>query len=261
MVFLFPKEHGAYGQMAFPAVTALMVGRFHLSAVLCALVVVAGFLAHEPLLVVLGRRGPRARLDAGRAAPVSLAAFIAIVAAAGLGALRLMPPGARWSVAVPLVPLAAVVVALAQKSEKSWFGELSVAVAFSCAAVPIAVAGGASAGAGLLIAWAFATSFVLATLAVRVVILRVRGGGDPRGSAATRRAVFIIAGTTVAVLAGLIARGLLSWGALAFLPGLAIAVPLAISPPPPIRLRAVGWQLVGSSVVTTVILVVVLLLA
>ncbi len=53
MAFL-PKEHGAYGQLAFPLVTALAVSGTSVPAGLIALAVVACFLAHEPLLVLLG---------------------------------------------------------------------------------------------------------------------------------------------------------------------------------------------------------------
>lgn len=53
---LFPKEHGAYGQITFPLIAAFAVAGASLSGVLVATAVIAGFLAHEPGLVILGQR-------------------------------------------------------------------------------------------------------------------------------------------------------------------------------------------------------------
>ena len=51
--------------------------------------------------------------------------------------------------------------------------------------------------------------------------------------------------------------GLLPWTTLAaVLPGVVAAVFLVILPPPPTRLRIVGWTLVSTSVTTTAILVI-----
>src|SRR5512138_1977206 len=71
-VVLFPREHGAYGQLTFPLVTSLAVAGVSAPALLLALSVIAGFLAHEPLLVVLGRRGARAQRQQHRIASIGL---------------------------------------------------------------------------------------------------------------------------------------------------------------------------------------------
>src|SRR4051812_49522750 len=66
---MLPREHGAYGQLLFPLVTALAVGRPRVVAWLLAASAVGAFLAHEPLLVLLGQRGARAaRAQRGQAA-------------------------------------------------------------------------------------------------------------------------------------------------------------------------------------------------
>ena len=59
--FLVPREHGAYGQLAFPLITSFLVAGVSTVSLLIAASVVAGFLAHEPLLVLVGRRGARAQ--------------------------------------------------------------------------------------------------------------------------------------------------------------------------------------------------------
>ncbi len=56
---LLPKEHGAYGQMAFPLATAFAVAGMNAPALLIGVAVLAGSLAHEPVLVLLGMRGTR----------------------------------------------------------------------------------------------------------------------------------------------------------------------------------------------------------
>ena len=56
---LLPKEHGAYGQIAFPLATAFVVAGVSTAGLLLAAAVVAGFLAHEPAAVLLGLRGAR----------------------------------------------------------------------------------------------------------------------------------------------------------------------------------------------------------
>jgi hypothetical protein len=91
---------------------------------------------------------------------------------------------ARWSVVVPAIPAAVLIVAMVNGREKSWFGEAAAALAFAGVSVPIAMAAGASMAVGLAIAIPFALLFTTTTLAVRVVILRVRAGGDPRHPAA-----------------------------------------------------------------------------
>jgi hypothetical protein len=63
---------------------------------------------------------------------------------------------------------------------------------------------------GLAVAIPFALLFVASTLAVRVVILRVRGGGDHRSTRATRRGTLAVAGSGLAVLGVAVITGALS---------------------------------------------------
>ena len=39
------------------------------------------------------------------------------------------------------------------------------------------------------------------------------------------------------------------------LPGVVVALALAVHPPPPVHLRAIGWTLVVTSIVATVVLI------
>ena len=256
---LLPKEHGAYGQMTFPLLTAMVVSGVSVGSLFFVLSVIAGFVLHEPLLVVLGLRGPRARREQGRVAIWWVVALTLVLVLAGAVALRWMGPSTRIWIALPLVPAVYIFIAAISGKGKTVAAEIAVAIAFSLTAVPLCLLGGPSLVAGILIALAFATNFVLATLAVRVVIAKVRGGGDPRLVAAMRRAVYIVA-LAIAIGAALAAsRGRIPWLPLASLiPGIATACWVAANPPPPTRLKAVGWTLVSVSTIVMLLLVITL---
>jgi hypothetical protein len=253
---LFPKEHGAYGQVLFPLIAAFAVAGHSTAGVLLAAAVAAGFLAHEPALVLLGHRGPRAKRELRRRALGWLACWALTGAASGVIALLTMHPPARWSLAVPLVPAMLLVAAALRGAEKSWYGETAAALAFSSAAFPIAMAGGLPAPVAATVAVPFALLFVSSTLAVRVVILRVRGGGDPTAVTITRRAALALAGTGAGLLGLLAAAEFVAASAIAAAaPGLLTAAAIAVYPPSPSRLRTVGWTLVAISLLTTAIVV------
>jgi hypothetical protein len=254
---LWPREHGAYGQITFPLVAALAVTGVSFGGLALTTATVAGFLAHEPALVLLGFRGPRARRELWNQAVLRLGCYALIVAAAGIAAMLGMHAAARWWIAVPLVPAALLVVATLRGAEKTWYGETAAALAFSGVAVPVSIAGGLSPSTALTVAIPFALLFVSTTLAVRVVILRVRGGGNVEAAAATRRTALALAVGSLVFLtfaagADVVPRSTIGAAA----PGLITAAAVALRPPAPSRLRTLGWTLVAISMLTTVIVVV-----
>jgi hypothetical protein len=252
----WPKEHGAYGQLAFPLMTALLISEASAATLAWVLAVVAAFIAHEPALVLCGRRGPRQRREQGRQAAVVFA--LTGVGAVALATLAILaaPAGERWLFVVPMVPALVVALTIVKGSEKSSLGEIAAAFAFALAAVPAAVSAGASVQAAAAIAVVFGVIFIAGTLAVRIVILRVRGGGNPAAVRATRNAVM---GVSAVALAGLTVAGwrdALPWIPLAAAaPALAFAVAVAINPPRPVRLRALGWSLVALTTLAAVVLI------
>jgi YwiC-like protein len=255
-VSLLPREHGAYGQMALPLVTSLAVAGITLPALLIALSVVAGFLSHEPLLVLLGQRGARATREMGRRAMIWVTILVAIAIGSGLFALALVPIAIRWSFLLPVVPAVVLTPLIAKKQEKSGWAEVAVALAFSCAAVPVCMAAGSPLRTALAVATVFAAIFVTATLAVRVVVLRVRGGGNPQAERKTRMAALILTGVIASILISAAMSGWTPWATvLAAAPGLALAAGLALFPPSPTRLRVVGWTLVVASAAAAITLV------
>jgi hypothetical protein len=253
---LLPKEHGAYGQITFPLLTAFLVAGVSTTGLLVATAVLAAFLAHEPASVLIGARGARVKRDLRQRAILWLVCTVVIAIVAGVGAWLTIQPALRWSIIVPIAPALLLVMAIARGREQSGQGEVATALAFSGAALPVALSAGASLEAAAAVAIPFALLFVASTLAVRVVILRVRRGGDRQATKATCRAALFVAGGGAATLAVLSAAGLLSASVLvAAAPGLLIAGSIATHPPAPTHLRALGWTLVAMSVVTAAIVV------
>lgn len=256
---MLPKEHGAYGYVAFPLVTAFGVAGPSTAGLLIAVAAIAGFLGHEPLAVLLGLRGVRARREQGREAARWGIGCLAVGTIAGVAALLTIAPSARWWLLLPALPAAALAAAIGRGQEKTSRGESAAALAFSATAVPVALAGGAPVSTALAIAIPFAVLFVGGTLAVRVVILRRRGGGDPRAAARTRRAAYLVVGTVSAALALAITLAMLPAASLvAAAPGLLMTAAIAAFPPSPAKLRALGWTLVAASMLTLVVAVVAL---
>jgi hypothetical protein len=226
------------------------------TGLLIAAAVLAGFLAHEPALVLIGARGPRAKRDLRQRAIRWLGCTLAVGVAAAVGVVLTSDAALRWSMIVPIAPAILLASLAVRGREKSWPGEVAAALAFSGVAVPVTLAAGASLDTAAAVAIPFALLFVASTLAVRVVILQVRGGGDRQAAMATRRGALSVAAGGAAALALLAATGLLAASALAAAaPGLLIAAAIAAHPPRPTRLRALGWTLVAVSVVTSAIVV------
>jgi YwiC-like protein len=252
---LLPKEHGAYGQMAFPLLTALLVGGANTSALAWTVGVVAAFVAHEPALILLGRRGPRARREHGRQAMVAALLVGALAVAGGLVAFFTAPADARWAFAVPAVPACLVGIVIARDREKSAVGELAVAATFSLAAVPPVMSAGAESVTAFTVALVFGVVFSTAVLAVRTVVARGRGRGTPAGIRATCAAIVGVSAAPMAGLWWISGPHLVPWIPLAVVPAVFFALWVTISPPPPQRLRELGWSIVAVTTFATLMLV------
>jgi len=254
---MFPKEHGAYGQLIFPLVTSLLVAGVTGAALLTAVAACAAFMSHEPALVLLGRRGPRAVRETGRRAIAWWSISSAAAVVAGGLALWLVPASERWAFAYPVVPAAIFAATLAANREKGAIGELAAAAAFSSLAIPVCRVAGAPAAVAFAVALAFLGVFLASTLAVRVVILKVRGGGNAAAVRATRRAFFMVVGVMLTVLVAAGFRDALPWAPLlAITPSWMVTTTVAVRPPPPARLKQIGWTLMSASLAAALILIV-----
>lgn len=248
---LVPHEHGAWGQLLLPLACGIVLGRAGLAALLLAASVMLAFVAHEPLLVLLGQRGVRAQAEDGPRARRWLAALAAAAAAAGAPGILLSPVAARLALLMPLGLGGLVAWLVRRRLEKTIGGELAVAAALSSAGAVVALAGGAALPAVLAALLAWLAAFTASTLAVHVVLVRARskGGRDPGLlHAAGAAALWVLA-------AGLAAAGLPPALPLAAAPPVLVSIAVCLLRIPARHLRQLGWTLAGASTATLLLLV------
>jgi hypothetical protein len=202
----------------------------------------AAFVAHEPVLVVLGHRGGRARREAGTAASRFLAVALGVAVALAAAAFVLSPPARRW-MALPAALAALSAAGVLARKEKTFWGQLVVCAALTSTAVPTAVCGGMNSRDAAAMAATFFAGFALSAVEVRRIARRDR-------SQLSRAAVWATAFGIVLGLAFYWPR--LS---LAVLPLLGAVAFIAFSRPAATRLRQIGWYLVTASIVTAVFIV------
>lgn len=247
---LAPREHGAWGQLGLPLLVAHLTGPATAAGWLFTAGAIAAFLAHEPFLVTIGRRGPRARQADGARAHRILLIAAGIGAVAMTAGLVLAPVAAR--VALIGCGLLGLLVRgkIVRGRERSLLGELLVATTLPALAVPVAMAAGqsASGAVGTWLVWMLGAT--AATCAVRDGIAHFK-----QGRPLARRLLPI---GLVAIAGGAAVAGpLWGWEQLAASSPMVVAsLTLALRPPHPRHLRRVGWTLVAASVATTVALVV-----
>jgi hypothetical protein len=252
---MLPREHGAYGQLLFPLVTALAVGHPGGAALLLAAAAVCAFLAHEPLLVLLGQRGSRAAREQRTRAAVWFGAFGAAAAACGLTAIALAPTDVRLALVVPAALAAILFVVILARWEHTSGGEILSALTLSSLALPVGLAARASPTAATTCAAVFGAVFVSGIIGVRAVIAHTR---RPRARGMRAGAVLVAVGSLV-LLWRIASAGLgASSAPWAALPVCALAVLLAVAPPSARRLRAVGWALVATTAASAILLTVTL---
>jgi hypothetical protein len=228
-------------------VTALAVGRPGAAALAWAGATVLAFLAHEPVMVLLGQRGAKASRDERHRAQRWLGGYATGVALLGSVAVAQMPNDARLALFAPLslgVLLAIVIVA---RREHTPGGEVLSAIVVASCAWPAALAAGATPVAARTCAVVFAGGYAAATLAVHAVIARTR-----RPPATAARITATLAAVVVALVVATAARlHLVDWLAVvAVAPMLCGAIVLAWAAPPARRLRTVGWTLIALSTAT-----------
>lgn len=246
---LAPKEHGAYGQLGVPLATALAMATPEIASILLTIAAGSAFVAHEPVLVALGRRGPRARrVDGPRALRLLTSLGAAAIITGGAG-LALAPPAARLASLVPLGLGAVLALFISRDQERTTLGEILAAAALTSAALPVALSSGVapSLAWGAWVAWTL--SFSAATWAVRAVIRHAKGG------LSLLRRASPLALPVIAAL-GLERASVVSLASMASTaPMLVFSLALALSPPRPAALRRVGFGLVGASLLSGAMLV------
>jgi hypothetical protein len=234
---LMPREHGAYAELALPLIAVLFGGRPTAAAACLAVASCAAFVAHEPLLVVLGQRGARARREDGARSMRRLTALAVVAATLVAIGVALVPKTLPWlGVAAAIAACAGVFVA--RRSERTLGGELAAAAALTATALPVAAASGLDSARALALCAVFYATAIASTVEVRCVARRDEG-------IATRLSAWAVSSSLMTALAVEAPRF-----ALAAVPSLAVVAGIAILRPGPQRLRQIGWTLAAASLVT-----------
>lgn len=248
---LAPREHGAYGQLGAALVAGLALAVPNVAAVGIAVGALATFFAHEPLLVLLGQRGAKARERDGERAAKRLRLLITIALVFGGAGLFFAPTIARIG-AVPPALLACVVVWFVwRKEEKTAVGEIVAATALSGVGFPIALAEGVDIFRAGLVWFVWVIAFALATFSVRAVIARAKHEGP--GSIVTAYVALI--GSIVTSVGLALADSLPLSVPIALAPFEVLGLGVLIAPVHTKHLRRVGWGLAAASVTTCVVVV------
>jgi YwiC-like protein len=251
---LLPREHGAYAGIAFPLITALSLGAPAAVQLLWLAGCVAVFLAHEPLLIMLGERGRRSYSILGARARRTAYGLVALAIASGGLGWWLAPVVARVALFLPLALGALLLRLILTHRERSLLGELLACVTLSSVVIPIALAGGATPRTAIIAGAVWCAASALATLTVRATIARAKQTANHR-----RLANATIAFSAVALLASFFltrANVMPVLAAAAILPFVLLAVAFSLVHVHPRHLRAMGWSLVGSNLITLIALLV-----
>jgi hypothetical protein len=253
---LLPREHGAYAEVAFPLLTGLALGRLSAAQLLLVFATIAAFLAHEPVLVLVGERGNRARNQLRERSQRAAAVLLALVAVSGGLGWWTAPAGARLAVFLPLSLGALLIPLILSRREKTEVGELLVALTFSSVLIPVALAGGVGLRAAVIASVIWGVIFSLGTLTVRAVIARVKKSTNPG-----RPSYAIIALSLAAIGAAFLlsmTNTLPMLAAAAVLPSALISLSCSLFEVHPRNLRAMGWSMVTSNLIAFAALLVAL---
>ncbi len=236
---LWPREHGAYAQLGGPLLASLFAAAPTVPALALAAAACLAFLANEPLLVVLGHRGPRIRAALGPAARRRLAITAGGAVVAAAVGLALGPPLVLAMAAIAAVPVCAMIALAWTKSMHSVYGELVAAVALPGAAAPVAVAVGASWPAAAVMWLAWSLGYAAAVIAVHEILRRQR-----------RR----VPGALLVVVASVLAWSTSLVPALgAALPLVGVSAAVCVRLPSARRVRAIGVALACASAASVVL--------
>jgi hypothetical protein len=240
---LLPKEHGAYFQLVLPMCAAFAMGRPSALALALAALGLTAFFAHEPILVVTGRRGTKARREQLDLAIRSLWTMAFSGLACVVAATLLWRPIELVSIAGPLALSFVVLVFVARGEERTAQGEAAAGAALAALSIPVARACGVPMAAawGAFLAWT--ASVIASTFGVRAVV-RSRG----KGTSLVRRLAPILLPVTALLVAHV-------RGAAAPVPVVIVSASTATLLPPPKSLRRIGWMLAGAMLLTAVLLV------
>lgn len=246
-ISLWPREHGAYVQLLGPLTCAALFGPRSLTALLLTAAACAAFLAHEPLLILLGRRGERARSQCGPAATRRVVV---------LGVAAVYTAFWFWSgddqralaLAIPLLLSSIAAVAVLLGHERTLPGQLLSATTLASFSIPVLVAAGLKLPRAYEFALGWTVVHVTATCAARAYVYRRKHGTG----ALTRATLFGVGSLTAS--SALFVAGLLPLSfALASAPFVAVSLLLTTRALHFNSPKALGWTLTCANLIAVVV--------
>ncbi len=247
-----PREYGAYAELLFPLATGLALGQPGLAAISFAVAAILLFLSHEPISVLIGARGARAK-EMWSTRSLRQASGLAIAGViAGIVAVLTTTPDARMAVLVPTSCAVVLLPALISGRVKTLPGEILVATTLAGTVLPVGIAGGVAWSTAWVVAGVWFASFLLATLAVHAIKARTK---EAFGARWTTIATPVLALATFGVAIPVASLGMVRpMIVFALLPTAVVTVVVSIMRVRARRLRTVGWSLVSANVVTLALL-------
>ncbi|MGB7329629.1 MAG: YwiC-like family protein [Rubripirellula sp.] len=236
---LKPKEHGAYAILGIPIVASLLIAGATVVGACVAAASIAGFMAHEPLVVALGHRGTRAQRTTPAAKQRTMT-LVGVMILCGSTAMAFGSNHVRLSLVVCLLmAVVSFTIAIAGR-HRTLGGQLLGVIGLSVPCVPVLLAGSISPNLAMQLWAVWLIGFTSTTMAVRGVI-----AAQKRSSRLTYWAAIL---TLMALSGGLTFAGYPV--AIVLAPMLVMSLLLLIYPPPAKQIKRVGWALVVGTVAT-----------
>ena len=247
-VRLHPKEHGAYAILGMPLVVAFVLGGLNTVAVLTTIATIAGFVANEPLMVLAGRRGERARSTTPSALPI-LESLLLLTVLAGVAAVWLSSSTVRWTLAACAWFAAAGFAMSAAGWQRSLTAQLTGIIGLTLPSAAVLLAGGFDSGSVERLSAAWIIGRVATTIAVRSVVALQKASTHHK---APRINDVLLAAAVLACVIGSVSA---MRECLFIVPLVASALFLRLRPPPIRHMRRIGYALRAANAATSVLMI------
>lgn len=245
---LYPKEHGAYAILGVPLASALVIGGLSVVAVLTTVATIAGFVAHEPLMVAMGRRGHRAQSATPQASlrlmSLTLIAFLSGGTAFWLGSFEV-----RLALTVCLLFAGFAFVMSVAGLHRTLAAQLIDIMSLTLPSSVVLLAGGIHFSLVARFWFAWIIGRVATTTAVRSTIASQRASIQKH---IPRINDLLLAATVASCVVGILS-GLNEW--IAITPLLGAGIYLRYRPTRIIHLRQLGWALLAVNVFSAIWLI------
>ena len=250
---LLPREHGAYAEVAFPLLTGLTLAKPSLAALCIVLSVISFFLIHEPVAVLIGVRGTRAKELWGARARKRTAWLVMVGVGTGTAAMVTSTTDRRLAALVPLGAGVLLLPAFLSGRLKTLTSEILVIAALSATVLPMAVSSGVGWSRAWIASSVWFVTFLIGTLAVHAIKAKTNKRDGTKWAITATPALGAVT-VAVGLFAAAAERLPLTASLALALAGLA-GIVLSITPIHPRRLQRVGWTFVAWNLITWVLLI------